>query len=170
MTKKTEQPKAKIVSAVSLFRTYDTTAPLDAVLLQERTYLTGMSVSQVTYGGHAVADGQVRIYAKYARPAQGGKLPAILLLPDAGKELDEELMYYFVQQGYAVLMPDYSGAPVQETQEESPVKESVSGEQLAMKLDLKGALETTSETLADALEEKKEQAPCAYTVPVPNAG
>lgn len=33
----------------------------------------------------------------------------MLLLPDAGKELDQELLYYFIDKGYAVLMPDYSG-------------------------------------------------------------
>ena len=35
--------------------------------------------------------------------------PAVLLLPDAGMPLDEELCRYFVDKGYAVLMPDYSG-------------------------------------------------------------
>ena len=162
MTKKTEQPKAKILSAVSIFKTFDTTAPLDAALLEEENYLTGMTVSKVVYGGHAVEDGQVRIYAKYARPTQGTKFPTILLLPDAGKELDEELLFYFVQQGYAVLMPDYSGAPLQQGQEETPTEESARGEQLAMKLDIKVVSQE------EAVEEEVEKSPCEYTAYPPS--
>ncbi len=65
--------------------------------------------SHVSYSGHQVADGSVRIYAQFSRPKGDAKRPAILLLPDVGEKLDRALMDYFVNKGYAVLMPDYSG-------------------------------------------------------------
>lgn len=63
----------------------------------------------VTYSGHKVEDGSVRVYAVFGKPAHGDKFPAILLLPDGGKRYDTELMRFFISKGYAVLMPDYSG-------------------------------------------------------------
>ncbi len=97
-----------IVSAVSLFKKFNLKTPLGATEWgveesQDRRY------SHVSYFGHAVADGAVRIYARFARPLGESKKPVILLLPDKGEPLDVELMDYFVDKGYAVLMPDYCG-------------------------------------------------------------
>lgn len=79
----------------------------------------GMRFWNVTFSGRKAEDGSVRIFAKFGKPATGDKFPAVLLLPEAGKELDQELLYYFIDKGYAVLMPDYSGeAP--ERDENSP--------------------------------------------------
>ena len=165
MTKKDVQKKEKILSAVSIWKTFDVTAPLDAVLLQEQSYLTGITVSRVVYGGHAVEDGQVRIYAKYARPAAPGKYPAVLLLPDAEKGLDEELMSYFVAKGYAVLMPDYCGEPVCDSDERSENEEKTRGEQLSMSLGIQ--LEKhTSETAKESGEEPPRER--EYTVYPPS--
>ena len=63
----------------------------------------------MSFSGNAAPDGGVRVYARFGRPVGDGKKPCILLLPDAGKAPDIELMDYFIQKGYAVLMPDYSG-------------------------------------------------------------
>ena len=97
-----------IVSAISLWKKFDLTNPLSASEwgIEERG---GVRYSHVAYSGHKVADGSVRVYARFAKPMGTGKKSAILLLPDAGKPLDKELVYYFVEKGYAVLMPDYSG-------------------------------------------------------------
>lgn len=65
--------------------------------------------THVTYSGHKVEDGSVRVYAVFGKPATGKKFPTVLLLPDAGKRYDTELMRFFISKGYAVLMPDYSG-------------------------------------------------------------
>ena len=160
MAKKTQEKKEKILSAVSLWKTYDCSAPLEPLLLQEETYLTGMTVGQVTYGGRIADGGQVRIYAKYARPSAAGKYPTILLLPDAEKGLDGELLSYFVQKGYAVLMPDYCGAPKQEEQVETPLEEE-HGEQLAMSLNIREEKLPQEETV-------EEEQPCKYTVYPPS--
>ncbi len=97
-----------IVSAISLWKQFNTTTPLAASEweIEERG---GVRYSSVAFSGHKSTDGSVRVYARFAKPIGAGKKPAILLLPDAGKPLDKELFEYFVDKGYAVLMPDYSG-------------------------------------------------------------
>lgn len=97
-----------IISAVSLWKKFDTSDPLEATELMAET-IENKEFSHVSFSGHAVEDGRVRIYARFCRPKGEAKRPAILLLPDAAQKPDEELMGYFVDKGYAVLMPDYSG-------------------------------------------------------------
>ena len=97
-----------ILSAVSLFKKLDMTTPLLPTISGEREE-NGIKYCSVTYNGHAVSDGTTRIYARFGKPAAGEKQPVILLLPDAGKPQDLELMNFFIEKGYAVLMPDYSG-------------------------------------------------------------
>ncbi len=97
-----------IVSAVSLWKKFNLKTPLGASEwgIEEKN---GLRISHVTFSGHAVEDGSVRIYARLMRPLTKGATPAVLLLGDAGKPVDEELMHYFTDKGYTVLMPDYSG-------------------------------------------------------------
>lgn len=97
-----------IVSAISLRKKFNTNTPLGASEwgIEEKN---GTRTSHVSYSGHAVEDGSVRIYAWFGKPLGEGKRPAVLLLPDAGKATDKELAQYFLNKGYAVLMPDYSG-------------------------------------------------------------
>ena len=97
-----------IVSAVSLWKKFNTDTPLCVSEwgIEEKD---GARMSHVAYSGHVVDDGSVRIYARYGRPLGEGKKPTVLLLGDAGKPTDIDLMRYFIDKGYAVLMPDYSG-------------------------------------------------------------
>ncbi len=97
-----------IISAVSLFKKFNLKTPLGATEwgIEEKQ---GRKYSHVSYAGHAVQDGGVRVYARFGRPNGTDKKPVILLLPDMGKGLDIELMDYFIDKGYAVLMPDYCG-------------------------------------------------------------
>ncbi len=103
-----------ILSAVSLWKKFNTKTPLGASEWGEERNAVA-KLYHVSYSGHAVADGCVRIYARYGCPnmenkdGKEQKYPTILLLPDAGKAPDDELITYFVEKGYAVLMPDYSG-------------------------------------------------------------
>ena len=97
-----------IVSAISLWKNYNLKAPLRESAWGDEVK-DGRVYAHVTYTGHTVADGSVRIYARFGKPADEGVHPAILLLSDAGDTCDEELMNYFIDKGYAVLMPDYSG-------------------------------------------------------------
>ena len=105
-----------IVSAVSLWKKFNTATPLDASewgieTKENKTY------SHVSFSGHTVADGCVRIYARFCRPTGNGKKPVVLFLPDAGNRPDDELLDYFTDKGYCVLMPDYSGKIEQDTEE-----------------------------------------------------
>ena len=94
-----------IVSAISLWKKFDLTTPL-SVSEWDIAQRHGARWSRVSFCGHQVEDGTVRIYARFCKPKGTGKKPAVLLLPDAGMPLDEELCRYFVDKGYAVLMPD----------------------------------------------------------------
>ena len=99
-----------ILSAVSLWKKFDVGNPLrpgEYNRTEDRE--AGMVFWDVTYSGRAAADGEVRIFAMFGKPASGERFPAVLPLPEAGAELDQELLYYFIDKGYAVLMPDYSG-------------------------------------------------------------
>lgn len=97
-----------IVSAVGLFRKFNLTTPLDAnefdVELQD-----GVRKSCLTYNGHVVEDGCVRIFARFIRPEGEGKKPTVLLLPDMEQDADDDLIAFFTNRGYAVLVPDYRG-------------------------------------------------------------
>jgi len=97
-----------IVSAVALWKKLDMTNPLSESEWGKETD-NGHTYSHVTYCGRKAPDGNVRIYATFGKPQKSGKVPAVLLLPDAGKTADRELMKFFMDKGYAVLVPDYSG-------------------------------------------------------------
>lgn len=97
-----------IVSAISLWKKFNVKQPEGASIWGARDE-DGVQTHHVTYDGHAVGDGAVRIYARFGRPSGTDKKPAILLLGDVGKAPDLEWMNYFIEKGYAVLMPDYSG-------------------------------------------------------------
>lgn len=99
-----------ILSAVSVWKKFDMSTPLNPSEWEEKEdKAAGMRFWNVTYSGRKTDDGGVRIFARFGKPSASGKYPAILLLPDAGKTLDDELLCYFIEKGYAVLMPDYSG-------------------------------------------------------------
>ncbi len=97
-----------IVSAVSLWKKFNLKTPLSPSEwgIEEKN---GVRFSHLAYSGHAAEDGSVRIYARLCYPVDKKKTPAVLLLGDVGKPIDEELAEYFLSKGYAVLMPDYSG-------------------------------------------------------------
>ncbi len=110
MAKTTVVKKEKIVSALSLWRQFDVSrVPETEVVRVQKDEGTGLQYTCLRYNGRATEDGGVRIFAYFARPNGNKPCPAILLLKEANKPLDPELMAYFVQKGYAVLMPDYSG-------------------------------------------------------------
>ncbi len=97
-----------IVSAVSLWKKYNTQSPLcDSEWgIEEKD---GVRMSHVSFSGATAEDGSVRIYARFGRPSGEGKRPTVLLLGEAGEPINVDLMRYFIDKGYAVLMPDYSG-------------------------------------------------------------
>jgi dipeptidyl aminopeptidase/acylaminoacyl peptidase len=110
MAKTTATKQEKIISALGLWKEYDLTRALDELVLREEVDAeTGFSYTVLQYNGRDSEDGGVRVFAYFARPAGEKRCPAILLLKEADKPMDVALMQYFVQKGYAVLMPVYSG-------------------------------------------------------------
>lgn len=122
MAKKSEPQKEKILSAVSLWKKFDTELALNVVQMDEISENDAkVRYAAVEYDGHAAEDGRVRIRALFARPVGEGAVPAVLLLDDAGKKPDRELVSYFAEKGYAVLAPDYSGQKTDEEDETATV-------------------------------------------------
>ncbi|MBO5363145.1 MAG: hypothetical protein J6A46_02325, partial [Clostridia bacterium] len=69
MAKTTTEKKEKLISALSLWRSYDVTGELNAELFEPRVdETTGLTYTPLTYDGRAAEDGRVRIFAYYARP------------------------------------------------------------------------------------------------------
>ena len=66
-----------IVSAISLWKKYNLKSPLSASIWGEEEK-EGRKYCHVSYSGHAVEDGSVRIYARFGRPAADGKYPTVL--------------------------------------------------------------------------------------------
>ena len=97
-----------ILSALSLSKKFNLTTPLGASEWGVETN-RNMRFSHVAFSGHSTPEGNVRVYAQFGRPDGDDKRPAVLLLPDVGRQIDREVMKYFIDKGYAVLMPDYSG-------------------------------------------------------------
>jgi cephalosporin-C deacetylase-like acetyl esterase len=97
-----------IVSAVGLFKKFNLTTPLNAQEFAAEEQ-DGVRKSCITYNGHVVEDGCVRIFAQFITPVSEGKKPAVLLLPDVEQDADDELISFFTSRGYAVLVPDYRG-------------------------------------------------------------
>ncbi len=97
-----------ILSAISLWKKFHLKNPLGSSEwgIEEKA---GKRYSHVSFSGHAVSDGSVRVYARFLRPVGEDKKPVVLLLPDADTSPDWEIMEYFADKGYAVLMPDYTG-------------------------------------------------------------
>ena len=74
-----------ILSAVSVWKKFDTSTPLNPSEWEEKEdKAAGMRFWNVTYSGHKTEDGGVRIFARFGKPSAAGKYPAVLLLPGAG--------------------------------------------------------------------------------------
>ena len=65
-----------IVSAISLWKNYNLKAPLRESAWGDEVK-DGRVYAHVTYTGHTVADGSVRIYARFGKPEDEGVHPAI---------------------------------------------------------------------------------------------
>ncbi len=98
----------KILTPITLWSDFDDSLPVPETILEERTE-EKMLLRAVRFPGRAVGAERVNIFARFGRPATGGTVPALLVLPDYQSTADETLIRRFVRKGYAVLMPDYRG-------------------------------------------------------------
>lgn len=99
----------KILTPTTLWSDFDDGLPLQESVLGERTE-GKVRLRTVRFAGRAVGDARVDIFARYAEPSEGDKFPALLILPDADRTVDDAAVLRFASLGYAVLMPDYRGS------------------------------------------------------------
>lgn len=99
----------KILTPTTLWNDFDDQLPLNESVLGERD--AGKArLRTVRFAGRAVGEARVDIFARYAEPCEGDKYPALLILPDADRTIDDAAVLRFASLGYAVLMPDYRGS------------------------------------------------------------
>lgn len=92
-----------------MWNDFDDQLPLNESVLGERD--AGKArLRTVRFAGRAVGEARVDIFARYAEPCEGDKCPALLILPDADRTIDDAAVLRFASLGYAVLMPDYRGS------------------------------------------------------------
>ena len=92
-----------------MWNDFDDQLPLNESVLGERD--AGKArLRTVRFAGRAVGEARVDIFARYAEPCEGDKYPALLILPDADRTIDDAAVLRFASLGYAVLMPDYRGS------------------------------------------------------------
>ena len=67
-----------IVSAIALWKKFNLSTPL-SVSEWDITQKDGVRWSRISFSGHEVEDGVVRVYARFCKPDKDGKHPAVLL-------------------------------------------------------------------------------------------
>lgn len=100
-----------ILSPVMVWKDFNSSLPLKESVTGDETF-DNVIYSDVYFSGRETADGRVRVYGVYAKStnmAKKSRKAGILILPDADKTVDLELVDLYVKQGYAVLMIDYRG-------------------------------------------------------------
>ncbi len=97
-----------ILTPVTLWEDFDDTLALREEILGEEDR-GDVILREVYFLGRRTNFGRVKIYAKYFLPKGAEKLPAVMILFEAGFPCDEKLVDHFTQKGYAVLCVDYCG-------------------------------------------------------------
>ncbi len=97
-----------ILTPVTLWKDFETNLPFNEEIISEETRGNVIHRKLFLYG-RQTEQGRVKIFAHYYQPAEAEHCPAILLLSDAGAFVDETLVSWLTDRGYAVLAPDYCG-------------------------------------------------------------
>ncbi|MGN1235398.1 MAG: alpha/beta hydrolase family protein, partial [Christensenellaceae bacterium] len=97
-----------IMTPLSLWKDFDDSLSLDPFRVR-REEKDGILYEYVYFSGRKTNEGRVRIYGLFARPVTGESFPAVLFLPDAGKDFDLGFINRYVRMGYCVFSVDYSG-------------------------------------------------------------
>lgn len=105
---------SNILNPLQVIQKVNLSLPTQSVLISRKRD-GGLILDEVRYRGRDVDGERVNIYAHFLHKENIEKTPAVLLLGERSKSVDYDLMKYFAQMGYSVLMPDYRG----ETKENS---------------------------------------------------
>lgn len=99
---------SNILTPLSLWKNFDDSLDTAAEVISEKS-AEGIKTQYLNFYGRDTGAGRVKIYAVFAENENVPPDSVVLLIPDSSGTVDEELMKFFVRQGYAVLMPDYRG-------------------------------------------------------------
>lgn len=99
---------SNILTPVSLWKNFDSSLPLMPVTLGEKVE-NGVKYEYVNFSGRDTGMGRVAIYAVFACAENSPSADGVLLIPDSGESVDEDLLKLFVDNGYSALMVDICG-------------------------------------------------------------
>ena len=97
-----------ILTPISLWKDFNSSNNVNAVSC-ENLVKDGIKYEYVTFYGRNTEDGKVLIYGVIASEDVNPSKNCVMILQRAGKEVDENLLAYFVKKGYTALFIDYSG-------------------------------------------------------------
>lgn len=97
-----------ILTPLSLWNSFDDSLDVFPEILSV-TDEDDIRIEKLYFLGRETGAGRVKIAAVYARSLSNASPETVLILPDSKDSFDMDLVKYFVQHGYSVLMPDYRG-------------------------------------------------------------
>lgn len=100
---------SNILTPVSLWKNFDDSLDVQPQTVSQKTE-DGVKTEYMYISGRETGSGRVKIFAALACGESTVSGDAVIILPHSDGTIDEELMRFFVKQGYTVLMPDYRGA------------------------------------------------------------
>jgi dienelactone hydrolase len=97
-----------ILTPSALWYNFDDSLELSAITLGEKSD-DQMRIEHFSFLGRDTGEGRVKIFGAYAYDKNHPSNANILVFNDSTKSIDENLMRYYVQNGYSVFMVDYRG-------------------------------------------------------------
>lgn len=99
----------EILTAKTLWEGYDPDVEdLDVVLLNTSEQ-DGIVTKRLYFTGREVDGGKTRVYGVVCNKATRGSRPAVLIINDFNKEIDEKVLLDFAERGFVAMAIDYVG-------------------------------------------------------------
>lgn len=100
----------EILTSQTLWEGFDPDAEdLDVVLLNT-TESNGIVTKRLYYTGRELDEGKTRVYAVVCNKTTRGSRPAVLVIDDFEKEIDEKVLIDIAERGFIAMAIDYAGA------------------------------------------------------------
>lgn len=97
-----------ILTPITLWKYFNEELSTETIAVEE-SRKDGIIYEYVNFYGRTTANGRVVIYGVLAYAEDNPSKDCILLLQDSNKNIDEDMLAYFVKKGYSVLCADYAG-------------------------------------------------------------
>ncbi|MGN0817888.1 MAG: alpha/beta hydrolase family protein [Candidatus Coproplasma sp.] len=99
---------SNILTPISLWKNFDSSLSSVPVTLGEKVE-NGVKFEYVNFSGRDTGMGRVTVYGAFACSENAPSADGVLIIPDSGESIDEELLKMFVDNGYSALMVDICG-------------------------------------------------------------